>query len=84
MLGPSISEESKQNLGWGGKLAKVTRFVYVGFFGPEFPASDDKVVSLPPGVGRVPFTWEIYNLLSRDLGRSGCFCYTGCFLQNVN
>ena len=53
-------------MGWGNKLVNVTRFVYIGFFGPQFPVSDDKDVSPPAGEGKVPFMWEINFLLSRD------------------
>ena len=34
------------------------------FLSPGFPISDDKDVSLPPDIRRVPFTWEMYFLFS--------------------
>lgn len=45
---------------------KVITFVYIGFFGPEFIAFDDKDVFLLSGAGEVPFTWKIYFLHSGD------------------
>jgi len=60
--------DSKQNLGGGCKLLKVTRLVYTTFLSLN-SLSGDKDIS-----GRVPFTWEIYFLLSGDtVGRGRAF-----------
>lgn len=87
-----LVRNSKQNLGRGSKLGEVTRFVYMGFSGPEFPVPDVKDVCLPPGAssappppaGRVLFTGEMYSLLSGDKGGSECCSYTRCFFINLN
>ena len=34
---------------------------------PRFPISGDKGAFCPPGTGKVPFTWEIYLLLFREI-----------------
>lgn len=49
-----LVRNSKQNLGRGSKLGEVTRFVYMGFSGPEFPVPDVKDVCLPPGASSAP------------------------------
>lgn len=40
----------------------ITKFVQI--YQPQVHISGDKNVFLPPGTGRVPFTWEFYFLLS--------------------
>ena len=34
------------------------------FLNPQFPVPGDKKVSLPPGTGRAPLTWEFYSPVS--------------------
>lgn len=34
---------------------------------PRFPISGDKGAFCPAGTGKVPFTWEIYLLLFREI-----------------
>lgn len=41
-----------------------------GFSALNYLFSDEKNISPPSGAGRVPFTQEMYSLLSGDKGRS--------------
>lgn len=59
-----IVKNSKQNLGLNDKLVKIIGVCLYSFLGSEFSTSGDKDVSLVPGTGRVPFSREIYFLIS--------------------
>ena len=58
-----LVRNSKQNLGWSSKLVKGAKVVYTVFSALNFLSLVIRFVSLPPGVGKVPSTGEIYFLL---------------------
>lgn len=68
--------------GLGSNLVKVTRFIYAGFFSPQFSLSDDTDVSLPPALGR--YLSQEISCFQGDKGRSDCPFCTCCFLRKFN
>lgn len=53
------------------RRVNLTRFVCTDFLAPQIPVFSDKDVFFPPGTGSIPFTGEIYLLLSRKKGELG-------------
>ena len=73
---------SKHNLTWGSKLTKTTKFVYIGYFGPEFPYLVIRMASLSVQMkGKHPSHEKFITWMEGDEG-SRCPSCTGCFLCN--
>ena len=74
--------ERTKKLRFGCLISKeVTRFVYMSFSALDSLPLD---VSLPPGMGRMPFMWEICFLLSADREEGKSLSCISCFLNNFN
>lgn len=53
-------------------------------FPGQNPVSGDKEISLFPGTGKVPLSWEMISCFQEDSRRSEHPSHTGCFLNNFN
>lgn len=62
--GPRVSKEFSTEFGLGEFIHKSNKGCLWILLGSKFPISGDAGVSLPPGMGRVPFMWESHFLLS--------------------
>lgn len=63
-----LVRNSKDDLVWGYKLIKVTKFTYTEFL--DLNSLTMRMSLYLPVFEVVPFKWEIYFLLSGDKGRS--------------
>ena len=78
-----LVRDSKQNLGQGSKLVKVTRFIYIAFLALNSLSLMRRMSLYLMVQGGYFSSGDLYPVFWRQR-ESQCLSCTGCFLSNFN